>query len=170
MARNIYIAISSGHTKSVAFAIDSDFNALGCVEGASLSPHMYDVDDVVFRIGSLLDNLTVRIGFKREELLNRVIRGAISIAGAATPQDQALVTVCLARNQWIEAIAPFEIVDDTWAGLISELPSYDGTCAFAGSGASVCFANGSLVSGWAQKIDGWGCDRQPAGQPVSIAG
>jgi N-acetylglucosamine kinase-like BadF-type ATPase len=153
---SIYLGISGGHTRSVACAVDSENNALACVTGESLNQHTFGDRAVMMRLGKLLDRLAKQIGLPRTALAGDTVKAVISIAGAASEEDQALIEICLLRNGWNSGTQNYQVVDDTWAGLLGGALSYAGTCAFSGTGASVYVGDPEAFKGKPNKIDGWG--------------
>ena len=167
------IAVSGGHTRSVACAIGSEAQILGVVEGESLNMHTYPHQEVVFRFVRLLDELASTVGVRIDEFRRRATRIVLSMAGAGTVTDHRLIEHFLLHDTWAEPNT-YIILDDTWAGLLAGTLSCTGVCAFAGTGASVYVSEKigetidfhddtqlSIMSevrfhGGKRKIDGWG--------------
>lgn len=155
-----YIGINGGHSKSVAFAINDDLSTLEVVKSDSLNMHTYHIEQVLLRFENLINKLAIKAKVHPKELQNGTEKIVLSMPGAATPDEQALVKLCLSRAGWKE-LSKCIIVDDTWAGLVAGTASYIGTCAFAGTGASI-YVNeersgaGKFFFGKPHKIDGWG--------------
>jgi len=158
----LLIGISGGHTKSVGLAVSEDFSLLKVVCGPSLNLHTYPYEQVLFRFEELTAILARRLGLQVDEMRDQTSRLVISMPGAGTSDDQDLVNYCLSLAGWKEAGKTL-VVDDTWAGLVAGTLSYTGTCAFAGTGASIYVhvdeennAGQPFGYGKPYKIDGWG--------------
>ena len=159
MTESIYLGINAGHTRSVAIAVDDNLDIIGLVSGESLNLHTYPHVVVSRRFEHLLEKLARNLNISLRDLLDHTSRISISMAGASTKGDQALVKVCLLQPYWSQDMK-FKILDDTWAGLIAGTFSTNGTCVFAGTGASVYVNDNSgeeeIFYGKPHKIDGWG--------------
>lgn len=158
-AERFFIAVNGGHTRSVACAIPVDLGAVEAVEGESLNFHTYPHQVITYRFDDLLDKLAHKVGVRLDDLRNRTERIALSMPGAGTTKDQALIEVCLLRPEWKDP-NKYLILDDTWAGLVAGTSSSSGTCVFAGTGASIYMNDipqrKMNFFGKPNKIDGWG--------------
>ena len=158
-AERFFIAINGGHTKSVACAISVDLGAVEVVEGESLNFHTYPHQVITYRFDELIDKLAHKVGVRLDDLRSCTERIALSMPGAGTTKDQALIEVCLLRPEWKDP-SKYLILDDTWAGLVAGTLSSSGSCVFAGTGASI-YMNDILgrqmnFFGKPNQIDGWG--------------
>lgn len=154
-----FIAVNGGHTSSVACAVRTDLGVVEVVKDESLNLHTYPHQVITYRFEGLLDKLANKLRVRLDDLPSCAERIVLSMPGAGTKQDQALIEVCLLRPLWKDS-KRYLILDDTWAGLVAGTWSSRGTCAFAGTGASIYVGNtlGKSVEffGKPNKIDGWG--------------
>ena len=162
MEGDFYIGVNGGHSKSIAFVMDKNFGVLSAVKGDSLNTHTFPLEQVTLRFETLLLKLADKIQLSPLELQNRTLKLVLSMPGAATEEDQAITDACLCMAGWRET-EQYSIVDDTWAGLVAGAFLYNGTCAFAGTGASVYTCVNEEVNGSQKfhakpnKIDGCLC-------------
>lgn len=160
MAKRAYnIGVQGGHTKSTALAVGDDLHILGVAHGESLNLHTYPPHEVLRRLEHLLEKLASEANMSLTELLNSTAKTALAMPGAGAEDDLALIKVCLVRPIWKEESRCL-ILDDTWAGLVAGAFLSRGTCAFAGTGASI-YVNDKVEKevkfyGKPHKINGWG--------------
>lgn len=152
----IFIAISGGHSSSQTFAFHPDIGPLGAAAHTGINPHLYPYQTLKTQFVDLLDKLAVNVKTSSREIYNRTTKIVLSCAGAASVADQALLRVCLAEVFGETTNRQYIIVDDTWAGLVAGALTLKGTCAIAGTGASVFVGLGKKPTGWQGKLDGWG--------------
>jgi N-acetylglucosamine kinase-like BadF-type ATPase len=154
---NLRITLATGHTGSSALAMDDGFRAITAVQGLSFYLHAYPPDVVAFRAGELLSRLGSKLGLGLAELQRRTKGMVICVAGGAKRRDQEQVRDFLDNIHWKSAPSHVTVVDDTWSGLVAGTTSYFGTCAFAGTGASVFVGLGKCpLTDHRGKFDGWG--------------
>jgi N-acetylglucosamine kinase-like BadF-type ATPase len=154
---NMHLAISGGHSKSSAFVFTDDIKALGAAEGERINLHTDGSSTAARSMFNLLNNLARRVSNGRWEchqLLEECSSVRLVCAGAASRTDQDTIMRELIEPRY--ETTKFLIADDTWAGLLAGTLGYRGTCAFAGTGASVYVGTGDFPSGREHKIDGWG--------------
>jgi N-acetylglucosamine kinase len=150
------VAISGGHSASVAVALDPVRGIIGAASHTGINPHLVPYEKLADEFIRLLNNLAAACNMTREDLYANATRIAMSCPGAASKFDKALLELALKRIFGETKRREFTIVDDTLAGLIAGALALRGTCAFAGTGASVFVGLGKQPTGWAGKIDGWG--------------
>ena len=150
----IYIGISSGHARSTVLASSRHGTQLAVVCSDSLNTHADTYDVVAYRLARLLGLLCERIGIDKCDLMRRTLRLVLAVPEVATEGDQALAQICLKMSGWTD-IAKAQIADDTWAMLVAGTGTYEGVCAYSGTGASVLVGLDN-VRGKSYKIDGRG--------------
>lgn len=173
------IAASGGHSRSVAVVIDenSQIRAVAETSLPTLNHHVFDTATVTQCIQRLFDTLAQRLDIPRDEFMGRVDKVVVAIAGAATERDRLATQICFIDAGWpAEQRESISVVDDTWAGLLAGVLSYDGLCAFAGTGASVYvgeFGEGEtdiqVIGGRPRKLDGWGAFLGDKGSAFQLA-
>lgn len=152
---DLVLAISGGHTQSTALLIKGGSEILGVVAGERINLHTdYEAtarNNFLGLIAALEGATQIR------GIVDRCSRVGVVCAGAAFEDDQKRIADMIA-DPFRTALNGKQIVvaDDTWAGLLAGTFSLKGTCAFAGTGASVFVGEGSYPKGWEGKIDGWG--------------
>lgn len=155
------LAINGGHTHSTAISYGD--NQFDVVHGKSLNHHLFhSFDTVAPRISELLQDLAARRNMNLNQMADVTERFVISIPGAASEADQAIVHATIVKAGWpFDQTAKLDVIDDTWAGLIAGTHSFRGICATAGTGASVYVGKGDHSDPFGankdSKIDGWGC-------------
>jgi N-acetylglucosamine kinase-like BadF-type ATPase len=160
-------SIFSGHHKSLAVAADSNGivgfaklpdesgGALG--SNGSLNLHCFPEEQVVKRLGTLLESLCKSMGVPDHKSFCRQGDSVVlTLPGITTDFDQITALQCLEKTGCAIHGKTF-FADDTWAGLVAGLQDSFGICAFAGTGASVFLGlSRDFVRGKAYKLDGWG--------------
>ena len=154
-AQTLYVAISGGHTFSLAIAFTEEEGILASVVSEkSLNPHFVEFGVLVSNLQWVVDELDASIP---DRFLYRATKLVVAaIAGGASDFDQAFISSAIRRVFIEKPLAEIKVIDDTWAGLIAGACSLRGTCAFAGTGASVYVGTGRTPKGWLGKVDGWG--------------
>lgn len=144
---SIALSIASGHTRSVALLWKS--HKLQVATAASLSFHHVDRATIIQRLKGL--RKTLGLG-------NASLPTVITLPGVSHPAHITIASELLKAAGWNPEDCRH--IDDTVAGLIAELGTLDGVCAFSGTGASVFVGVGLPVlpspAVRPYKLDGWG--------------
>lgn len=149
------LAISGGHTQSTALLIKDGSEVLGVVSSERINLH---TDHEATARNNFLGLIRALEGATQVQgIVERCSRVGLACAGAAFEDDQKRIAQMIAEP-FKTALHGKQIMfaDDTWAGLLAGTFNLKGTCAFAGTGASVFFGDGRYPKGWDGKIDGWG--------------
>jgi N-acetylglucosamine kinase-like BadF-type ATPase len=106
-----------------------------------------------------LDSLSMEVQVDIKDLPPETMNMALALPGAGAVDDQALAKISLLQPYWASR-EHYTVLDDTWAGLVAGTFTCRGTCAFAGTGASI-YVNDKdkkvrRFYGKPHKIDGWG--------------
>jgi N-acetylglucosamine kinase-like BadF-type ATPase len=151
-----YLGLSGGHTKSVAVAYDAASGALtNKVYGQAINIHRLPRTEVIRRLDNILFTLARELGLQALTQLQTFAKKAVfAFPGAGHPYDIEVARHIVEQQGW--ARGAFVVLDDTWAGLYEMTLQERGICAFAGTGASVCVAQGQFGPGKVLKFDGWG--------------
>lgn len=151
------LAINGGHHRASARAYRGGTDSV--IElpkhDECINLHSLKDEDAQTRLDSYLRTIADRLGYDDAESMSKQIAHAVFAfpgAGMAKEQEDAELVI---RGRFLPH-GSLRVVDDTWAGLFAEALSPHGICAFAGAGASVCFANTRFVADKSHKIDGWG--------------
>ncbi|HTI69386.1 MAG TPA: hypothetical protein VMF06_05445 [Candidatus Limnocylindria bacterium] len=151
------IAITGGHSHSTAMLLDLHKGVIGAMAGTRVNLHT-DPKRAADHFFRLIDGLETDAG--EVQIVRRAKKVVIALAGAAFLEDQNLAASRLSARYTValeqSSYKRFVVVDDTWAGLVAGTFGLTGTCACAGTGASVFVGDGTQPTGWQGKIDGWG--------------
>lgn len=156
LADRFYLGLSGGHTKSVAVAYDAANGTLTKkVYGEAINIHRLLRHEVIRRLDNILFKLAGELGLQALTPLQTFAKKAVfAFPGAGHSYDIQVAEHILAEEGW--AGDAFFVLDDTWAGLYEMTLQESGICAFAGTGASVCVAQGEFGHAKVLKFDGWG--------------
>jgi len=152
---DLVLAISGGHTQSTAILIKERSEILGVVAGERINLHTDHEATARNNFLGLIAALESTTGING--VVGQCSRVGLVCAGAAFEDDQQRIARMIA-DPYKTVLDGRRIVvaDDTWAGLLAGTFNLKGTCAIAGTGASVFVGEGRYPKGWEAKIDGWG--------------
>ncbi len=148
----LLIAICGGHRSSTAVAWNTQWRAVQCIQGPSLTLHTLHPDKLGERIDEILVQLAEQSDSESDVLLRDCASLVIALPGIATDYDRHSVELALNSIGWDRPEALY-LLDDTDCGLFGGAIRGSGICAIANTGASVLAVDNF---GTRHKYDGWG--------------
>jgi N-acetylglucosamine kinase-like BadF-type ATPase len=148
------LGINGGHLRSSAIVLCMETQTIVAhANGSALNPHSIEHKDLRYRTGELIASVACELDLSVETFTSRINNAVVSLPGAGLRAEQDEFTQVMKETLKTNNA---QVIDDTWAGLYSEIGAPKGICAFAGCGASVCIALGEFAPRKEFKIDGWG--------------
>jgi N-acetylglucosamine kinase-like BadF-type ATPase len=146
MAKDIFLGIDGGGTKTVAVLLDENSQEIARAVSGSSNIHSVGPAVAEASLREAIDGVLTAAGLTAAD----VTAIGLGMAGAARPEDQQFVRDLLAR------IAPFRnvlVTHDAEAALVGSIGRRYGVVLIAGTGA---IAYGVNARGESRRADGWG--------------
>jgi N-acetylglucosamine kinase-like BadF-type ATPase len=146
MARDVFLGIDGGGTKTMAVLLDERCHEIARVLSGSSNVHSVGLAATETSLREAIRQILIAGGVKAVD----VTAVGLGLAGAARPEDRQVVRELLAR------IAPFRnviVTHDAEAALVGSIGRRQGALLIAGTGA---MAYGVNARGESRRADGWG--------------